>query len=421
MKKIAVIGAGISGLSAAYYLKNDYDITLFEQYSQLGGHAHTVDVDEQGKSFPVDVGFIVFNYETYHYLTQLFNDLDVPVAKSSMSFGVSINKGAIEYGSGPFNHIFAQRRNIFRPSYWKMLFDIKKFNSVSMKHLENKTLPDLTLGEYIQRLGLGDWFTNYYILPMGAAIWSTPLASMLAFPAETFINFFNNHGLLRTKDPIQWYTVKGGSREYVNRLVDALNESGVSFGSKINSVERDSQGVTLTDSLGQSHRFDKVIFATHSDQVLSLLKSPTPEECDLIGVIGYRKNRIVLHKDTSFMPLNRRAWSSWVYFSDQRSSEQDSVSLTYWMNNLQSLPSKQNYFVTVNPGHEPAERDVIKSYDFDHPQFTRDAISAQAKIPSIQGQNNTYFCGAYLRYGFHEDGISSAVNVAKLLGVNPQW
>lgn len=414
--RIAIIGSGIAGLGAAYLLHPHHEIMVFEKNLSLGGHARTVDVVVDQTDVAVDTGFIVFNKRNYPHLTGLFDHLKVPYAKSDMSFGASIDNGWLEYGSVGIRSLFAQKRNMFRPAYWRMLKDIVRFNKQAHHHMAS-TKP---LGEVLNEMGMGDWFRRYYLLAMGAAIWSMPLESMLKFPARTFLRFFENHGLLTVSDHPQWYTVHGGSRNYVN-LVSASFIEKVRLGAHILTVERDAGGVTITLKDSSQERFDKVIFACHPDQAMALLKKPTDKEKAIIGAFRYQPNRAVLHTDASLMPRRRRAWTSWVYRSEQRSDNKPAVSLSYWMNNLQPLPVKTPLLVTLNPGHEPHPDHRLDEHMFDHPVFDEAAIHAQEQLPTLQGEHHTYYAGAWTRYGFHEDGLLSAVNVAAAFGIVPPW
>lgn len=417
MKKIAIIGSGISGLAAAYLLKDRYDVSLYEKNNYHGGHARTINVHDK---LNIDTGFIVFNHHTYPHFSRLLKLLNVAITSSNMSFGVSINKGEIEYGSRKILSLFAQRSNLFKPRFWRMLSDINKFNKASKLHLKNNTLSkNSSLRDYLQTLQVGDWFHQYYIIAMGAAIWSTNAEAMYEFPALTFLQFFHNHGLLDINRPIQWHTIKGGSQVYVKKIIDILIQSNVTFFPEATQVLRNEQ-IAVIDRDGKENSYDKVIFATHSDQALSLLENATHQEKQLLQSIPYQKNTAILHKDESLMPKRKGAWSSWVYLSDKGQGEQQ-ISLSYWMNSLQPLNTSSNYFVTLNPKQRPQEALIIDEHDFEHPQFSQAAITAQSAIENIQGENNTYYCGAYLRYGFHEDGLQSAVNVAKKLDVEVPW
>ncbi|AXA33342.1 NAD(P)/FAD-dependent oxidoreductase [Francisella adeliensis] len=417
MEKIAIIGSGISGLASAYLLKDKFEVILYEKNDYFGGHARTLNVNDT----PVDTGFIVFNHETYYHLTRFLKHLDVPTAKSNMSFGVSIKNGALEYGSNALSSLIAQKSNLLKPSFYKMVRDIFKFNKISKQHLKDKTLDEnISLANYLDTLKVGKWFRNYYLLAMGACIWSTPLKKMYEFPALSFIRFFNNHGLLTVTMPVQWYTVQGGSKTYVTKVVEELKKSGVKFEFGASKVVR-NEAIEITSSDNVTKYFDKVIFACHSDEAIELLDKPTSDENTLVGAIKYQPNKVILHTDKNIMPKRKKAWSSWNYLSKDLNDSRKVVSLSYWMNNLQPLNTSTDYFVTVNPDQKPDASKIINEHNFSHPVFDKKAIDAQAKIPSIQGDNNTYFCGAYLRYGFHEDGILSAVNVAKILGANTPW
>ena len=417
-KKIAIIGSGISGLGAASLLHPFHDITLFEKNDYLGGHSRTVEINTAEGIVPVDTGFIVYNKRNYPLLTRLFDHLKVPVAQSDMSFGVSINKGWLEYGTQSLFNIFAQKKNLVRPAFWSMISDILTFNKQAASYLEK----DLTvsLGDCLDELGMGPWFREYYLLAMGGAIWSTPASGMLDFPAATFIRFFENHGLLTVADHPQWYTVKGGSREYVKRLSQPFLDK-VKLNTGVKSISRRSGGVTVEDTKGDTHHFDDVVFACHADQALAMITDANSEEKRILSAFAYQPNRAVLHSDLSFMPKNKEAWASWVYLADEQSGSGTGVSLSYWMNNLQPLPTKQTVIVTLNPGHEPDPALVYDDHHFEHPVFDAAAIRSQSEITTLQGQNHLWFCGAYQRYGFHEDGLLSAVTMAGKMGIDPPW
>ena len=405
--KIAVIGAGISGLGASYLLHRQNDVTIFEKNPYIGGHTRTLEV----KGVPVDTGFIVYNEPNYPLLTALFRHLGVATQKSEMSFGASIADGFLEYSS---KAPFAQRKNILRPAYLRMVADILRFNRMAERYVD---VPDITLGECLDRLDMGEWFRRYYILAMGAAIWSCSAETMLAFPAGTFLRFFKNHGLLTVRDQPQWYTVTGGSRAYVHKLTAGFADK-IRLNMAARSVLRSADGVFVTDIGGQKHAFDRVIFASHADETLRMIENPTPEETSVLGAFSYQDNEAVLHSDASLMPKNKACWASWVYLSEKKISDTPSVSLTYWMNNLQKLPPETPLFVTLNPGRAPAPALVHDHHKFSHPVFTREAVSAQACLPTLQGKNRSHFCGAWTRYGFHEDGLMSGVAVAKDLGAS---
>jgi len=413
--KVAIIGTGISGLSAAYCLNEHHDITVYERNAYLGGHSRTIEIPINGKSIPVDTGFIVYNERNYPLLVNLFKKLGVPVVRSDMSFGVSVAKGWLEYGS---KNILAQPRNIFRAAYWGMVWDILRFNRIAAK--ETDLYEGKSLGEFLQALGMGDWFKKYYLQAMGAAIWSCSVETILSFPAKSFITFFKNHGLLTTNDHPQWYTVDGGSREYVSRLSEGYKNK-IRFLTPVKSVIRMDDKVIVKDASGQSEKYDEVIFACHADQALQMMTDASDEEKEILGAFKYQNNRIVVHGDTSFMPQHKGAWASWVYLSDAPIDKQPSVSLSYWMNNLQNLHTDNTIIVTLNPAREPDAGTIYDDHNFSHPVFTNETYIAQNKIDSIQGHNRYWFCGAYQRYGFHEDGLLSTILMVRKMGVDIPW
>jgi len=428
--KIAVIGSGISGLSAAYLLSQHHDVTLFEKNDYLGGHTRTVIArPAPGVEIPVDTGFIVFNYRNYPLLAQLFAELDVPVHKSDMSFGLTADDGWFEYGTPKPWNVFAQKRNLLRPTFWRLMNDVLRFFREAPAYMAGgaKHRPGLSLGECLDDMQLGDWFRQYFILPMGAAIWSCPTSTMLAFPADSFLRFFHNHGLLSVRGQPQWHTVTGGAREYVQRLTTRFTDT---FGGKIvrhgvNRVERGDAGVFITADNGARYAADHVVLACHADQALALIENPTDTERDVLSAFRFEKNRTYLHGDTSFMPKRRGAWSSWTYLLEKRAAadahEAPHITMSYWMNRLQSLDRRYPLIETLNPSRAPDPALVYDSFDFEHPIFDQAAVSAQDRIPDIQGTRRTWYCGAWQRNGFHEDGLWSAVCVAAALDAEPAW
>lgn len=428
--KIAVIGSGISGLSAAYLLSQHHDVTLFEKNDYLGGHTRTVVArPAPGVEIPVDTGFIVFNYRNYPLLAQLFAELGVPVHKSDMSFGLTVDNGWLEYGTPKPWNVFAQKRNLLRPAYWRMMRDVARFFREAPAYLEGgkSVRAGLSLGECLDEMQLGDWFRRYFLLPMGAAIWSCPTSTMLDFPAESFLRFFHNHGLLSATGQPQWYTVTGGAREYVSRLTERY--TGI-FGGKIvrhgaTRVERGGNGVFITAENGARYAADKVVFACHADQALRLIDRPTDAERDVLSAFRFQPNRTYLHGDVSFMPKRRGAWSSWTYLLESREAgaadAEPDITMSYWMNRLQTLDRRYPLIETLNPSRPPDPSLVYDSFEFDHPIFDQAAIAAQARIAEIQGTQNTWYCGAWQRNGFHEDGLWSAVRVASTLDAAPAW
>ena len=416
--KIAVIGAGISGMGAAHLLSKTNNVTLLETEKRLGGHARTVTAGKN-RDQPVDTGFIVFNYANYPRLTGLFDELDVPVIKSDMSFGVSADDGRIEYALNDLAALFAQKRNIVNPLFLGMLVDILRFNA---KAVDMAADPDLTLGQLMHRLRMGEWFQKYYLLPFSGAIWSTPLEQMLSFPAQALTRFFQNHNLLNIYGQHQWYTVKGGSVEYVRRLELAMRKHGceIRTGANVVAVRRNSAGAEVRLEGGTWEQFDRVVFACHSDQALAMLADPTAEELSTLGAISYQRNRAVLHADPSIMPKRKSCWASWTYTTTHQNPS-DPVGITYWMNRLQSIPHDDLLLSSLNPTSTIRDELIYEETSFMHPVFDRAALAAQSRIKALQGVNNTWFCGAYLRNGFHEDGYSSAVDVAEHMKLIPQW
>jgi len=413
--KIAIIGTGISGLGAAYLLKPYHDITIYEKNAYLGGHSRTIDIQTGNTTTPVDTGFIVFNNWNYPNLLGLFKKLNVPYQKSDMSFGVSINDGWLEYGSGG---MFAQKRNWLRPQFYAMLADIVRFNKHAPAYIERDT--DMTLEECLDQMKMGDWFRRYYLLAMGAAIWSCPTATIMKFPARAFLQFFKNHGLLSINNRPQWYTVTGGSREYVSRLTAKFKDK-IKLNCGVTRVTRSGDKVNVEDSNGHTETYDRVIFACHANQALKMINGETQAQRDVLGAFDYQDNRIIVHRDLTFMPKEKKCWASWVYLSETKEDNSKDVSLSYWMNNLQGLDPAHPLIVTLNPGRRPQEDMIVDEHKFSHPIFDLKAIKAQEKIAAIQGQNSMWFCGAYQRYGFHEDGLLSAVNVVKAMGVDIPW
>ncbi|WP_088625470.1 NAD(P)/FAD-dependent oxidoreductase [Oceanicola sp. 22II-s10i] len=405
-RRIAIVGSGISGLSAAYYLSPDHDVTLYEADTRLGGHARTVVAGLNGDQ-PVDTGFIVFNYATYPHLTRLFDELGVPVTKSDMSFSASIDGGRIEYGLTNLRTLTAQRRNLLRPGYYRMMSDIMRFGREAEAAARDD---EMTIGELVRDLKMGRWFSDNFLMPMCGAIWSTPLREVDQFPAQSLVRFFRNHALFAQTPDHQWWTVRGGSVEYVRRLKDALTVRGcrILTGTPVHEVRRGPEGVVVKAGEGaRSERFDEIVFACHSDQALRILgDQASVEERSALGDIRYQTNRAVLHRDPSQMPKRRACWASWAY-----RSQDGAIGVTYWMNKLQNIPESDPLFVTLNPSSEIAPDMIYDSVDFAHPMFDRAALSAQTRIGAMQGQQNTWFAGAYLGNGFHEDGIASAVKV----------
>lgn len=413
---IAVIGTGIAGLSAAWMLHREHNVQVFEANAYAGGHTNTLMVGEQ----PVDTGFIVYNEPNYPRLKALLRELDVATQDSDMSFGVSIADGEVEWAGDNIFTMFAQTSNLVSPAHWRMIKDILRFNRQGKDLLERNALPAISLGAYLDENRYGAEFRGRYLAPMAAAIWSAPTATMLDFPVASFLRFFNNHGLLNVADRPQWKTVTGGSHQYVKKIMAVLGER-VHLNTPVSQVRRDADGVGLQTGTGDEQRFDQVIFACHADQALALLADADASEKRLLGVFGFQDNRALLHSDPALMPRRRKVWSAWNYMADNDLLNEQKVSVTYWMNRLQSIPGQRQYFVSLNPLQEPRPAHRIAEIDYAHPVFDQAAVAAQADMHTIQGKNRSWFCGAWCGYGFHEDGLAAAENVVKGLGVAPPW
>lgn len=411
--RIAVIGSGISGLSAAWLLNGRHDVVLYEQASRLGGHSHTV---QAPGNIPVDMGFIVFNRLTYPNLTALLVHLGVATRSSDMSFAASLDGGDFEYSGADLRGLFAQKRNIFRWRFWSMLWGIHRFYRNAERHAAHSA--GLTLGEILADGGYGPAFRDDHLLPMASAIWSSTPSDMLSFPALAFIRFHANHGLLRITDRPVWETVSGGSIEYVKRLAATLKDR-TRTGVGAVCVLRTAGGAEVIDALGHRDTFDHVIIATHADQALAMLADPTPEERTLLGAFRYQRNRAILHQDSRFMPLRRAAWASWNYIGGR---DDATGCFTYWMNRLQHIPETTPLFVTLNPPESPAPDTVVHQEDYDHPIFDTKALAAQSLLWQLQGKRRTWFCGAHFGAGFHEDGLQAGLAVAEQVGaVRRPW
>lgn len=409
---IAVIGSGISGLSAAWLLSKSSRVTLFEKAPTLGGHTNTVVAETPDGPVPVDTGFIVFNEQNYPNLTALFAHLGVETAASNMSFAVTLDGGRMEYSGKQLNGLFGQRRNILRFEHWQLVRDILRFFRRAERDVASCP-PEMSIGEFLEKHDYSRAFIDDHILPMSAAIWSTPSRGMLDFPARTFIAFFANHSLLQVGNRPVWRTVRGGSRTYLQALLaDSGLETVTSAG--IISIRRDAQGVDIAFANGETRRFDQVVMACHANDALALLEDRTEAENQLLGQFRYVNNHAVLHTDTSFMPRRRHLWSSWNYL--RSGSGEDNLSLTYWMNRLQPLATNSPLFVTLNPHRDFAQGSVQYRVDYEHPLFDAGAIAAQSDLWQIQGTNRTWFAGAWMGYGFHEDGLQAGLEVAERIG-----
>ena len=405
--KIAIVGSGISGNSLAYTLSKEHDITLFEKNNRLGGHSHTHEIISQGKKINVDTGFIVFNKKTYPLFTKLLDELNVQYEKSDMSFSVFSKDKNFEYNGTSINTLFSQRKNIFNYKFIKMIYEIIKFNKVALTLLSAKT--EISLETFLRQNNFSDYFCKNYILPMGSAIWSSNINSMLKFPAVFFVKFFNNHGMLNINDRPQWLTVTNGSKEYVEKLTASIKKN-IRLNCPVRAVKRNKDSVEITSSDG-NEIFDYIFFACHSDEALKLISDPSAQEKEVLSSIPYSKNEVTLHTDESIMPKNKLTWAAWNYNID--STDDMPIALTYNMNILQNLKTQQTILVTLNDNGNINPEKVLKKINYDHPLFSLRSVEAQKNYGIISGVNRTGYAGAYWGNGFHEDGISSAYNAIK--------
>ncbi|MFC7052800.1 NAD(P)/FAD-dependent oxidoreductase [Hansschlegelia quercus] len=419
--RIAVVGAGISGASAAWALSKNHEVVVYESEQRLGGHSHTVDIDYDGSSIAVDTGFIVYNELNYPNLTALFAELGVETQASDMSFGLSLDGGAFEWSGKTIRTLFAQRKNMVALSYLWMLREVLRFNKLCRMDLAAGVLSGLSLGAWLDRHGLSRRFRDDYLMPIASAIWSTPAMHVLDFPAESFVSFFANHKLIDPDRPL-WRTVKGGSRAYVEKLAKSY-EKGLRIGTRVAAIRRDDDGVVIIDERGGRDRFDEVVMACHSDQALDLLVDVSSEEHDVLSAIRYRSNDVVLHRDVRLMPKRSAVWSAWNYLGSRKDPKAGSrdVAVTYWMNVLQGIDAEHPLFITLNPPFEPDPTKIFRRFSYAHPQYDAAALAAQRRVPSLQGRRRTWFCGAWTGHGFHEDGLSSGLDVAERLGGQIPW
>lgn len=418
--RVAIIGTGISGLSAGWLLSRRCDVTVFEAAGRVGGHANTVSVLEGSRTFAVDTGFIVYNPQTYPNLTALFSHIEVPTRPSDMSLSVSLDGGSLEYSGTGFRGVFAQRKNLMSPRFWSMLRDIKRFYHEAPRDVLHLDATRTTLGDYLSERRYGRAFQDDHLLPMAAAIWSAPAHTLLDYPAAAFISFYHNHGLLKLRERPEWRTVIGGSRAYVRRLIAPFADR-IRLKTPIETITRARDGITIRDRSGSAWWFDHVVIATHADQALAMLADASAQERGLLGAFGYTRNTAILHKDPTLMPVRRAAWASWNYLGN-RSTSDHPVSVSYWMNNLQGLAGAPDLFVTLNPTRAPRDGTVLHEEIYAHPRFDTQALQAQTDLWSLQGQRSTWFCGAHFGAGFHEDGLQSGLAVAEALcGERRPW
>ena len=404
--KIAIIGSGISGNVLAYHLNRDHDITVFEANDYIGGHTHTHDIHLDNRDYVIDTGFIVLNYKTYPNFTGLLAELDVPTQKSNMSFSVKCELTGLEYNGENLNTLFAQRSNLLRPGFYKMIGDILRFNKQALQLLEQDAT-DISLGDYLFENGYSSMFIDNYIIPMGSAIWSSSYQQMMRFPAQLFIRFFHNHGLLSVNDRPDWYVIKNGSRSYVQALTRDFRDR-IRLRAPVRSVRRFSNHVEISSDDMEAERFDYVFFACHSDQAMAMLDQPDALEREILGAFPYQDNQAILHTDTALLPKRKRAWAAWNYH--RRNDPEQPVAVTYDMNILQGIDSPHTFCVTLNNTSAIDESKILRRMHYAHPLFTADSMQSQQRHAELNGNKRCYYAGAYWRYGFHEDGVVSALN-----------
>lgn len=420
--RIAIVGTGIAGMSCAWLLNQAHDITVYETADHPGGHSNTVSMPTDQGDVPVDTGFIVYNERNYPNLTALFDHFSVPTKPSSMSFGVSLDGGRFEYsGSETYGTLFAQKSNLLRPAFHRMLADIMRFNAAASRFLRGDDTPEpLTIGAFLDRGRYGDAFRNRYLLPMSAAIWSANLEDIESFPARSFLQFFDNHGLISLDDRPEWRTVEGGSAVYVDKLTASYRDR-LQLGVGATRISREDGLVMIEDSDGRLSAFDAVVLACHADQALALIDSPTVDETAVLGAFSYQSNEAYLHSDPELMPKRRAVWSSWNYMANSTRAKGAKISVTYWMNHLQRLETDRLALLSLNPLEKPADEHLIETMRYDHPLFDQKALDAQNRLSEIQGRHGLWFAGAHWGYGFHEDGLLSGLRVAACLGVVSPW
>ena len=420
MEKLAIVGTGIAGMGAAYFLNKNYDITVFEKDNYVGGHTNTITLKENGKNIFIDTGFMVFNKITYPNLTRLFEKLNVAIKPTDMSFSVFHLESGLEYSGSGLNGLFAQRKNLFNPKFVKMLFQVNRFNKESLETLSDPKYSDYSLADYVEEKGFSQEFLNKYLIPMSAAVWSSPPDLMLKFPAKTLVRFFHNHGFLGLDTQHQWYTVVDGSQNYRNKIIKEYQDK-IHINRAVKTVLRENGKVKITTIDNIEYVFDKVIFASHADEALKMLADPTDMESNILSKFKYQLNKATLHTDKTIMPKNKKVWSSWNYRIEPKNGEVK-TSTIYYMNSLQHVSKNRDYFVSINDPGNVAKDKVIKEIDYDHPLFDLDSIKAQENIQQINKQgNNTYFCGSYFNYGFHEDAFTSALELSNQLLGNIKW
>jgi uncharacterized protein len=413
--KIGVVGAGVAGLTASHLLSQKYDVTLIESGNRIGGHTNTIQVEENGVKIGVDTGFIVLNDRNYTNFKKLLASLDVKIRDTDMSFSYYDQNNGFNYAGTGIAGYFAQKKNFFSPKHYRFLLNVKKYSKKAANDVSSDSLLDETLGEYLIRNEFPKDIIDKFMIPMGAAVWSGSRSEIANFPVKMFLKFFDNHGILDLNNAPQWHTVIGGSCTYVKKIINTFN-GNIIKGNGAKSIVRKKNGVLICLLNGEELMFDKVVCATHADQTYRMIEDITNEEKNILEPWEYSKNKTILHTDTSIMPPSKSAWACWNYVKDIDSKDDDDVSVTYYMNRLQGLKTHNDYLVTLNPTKEIPKDKIIYETEYTHPKFTHLSISTQEKVPEVNGSNNLYFCGSYCRYGFHEDAVLSAVNVAKKLG-----
>ena len=418
MERLAIIGSGVAGLGCAHFLKDRYDLTIFEAGAHVGGHANTVDVDDGGEAKPVDTGFMVYNEVTYPLLTRLFSELDVDTRETSMSFSVQHRPSGIEWNGDRLSTLFAQRKNLLNLRHWKFLFQLNRFNTEAVAAIEEAEWAEMTLGEYVEARGYGQDFMERYLIPMSSAVWSTPPEKIGEFPAMTLLRFWFNHGFLGLKGQHQWRTVVGGSREYVRKLIVPFEER-IHLQTPVTKVEKTGAGVAVTvgGDKPRTLEFDRVIMAAHADHSLAMLAEPSALQQELLSLFAYQDNDVDLHTDRTFMPEKKLAWASWNY----RSREDGQASTHYWMNSLQGVSEKTEFFVSLNTRAEIAAESIRAKLQYEHPLFDMKSMKAQSRLPELNADGPIYFCGSYFRYGFHEDALKSAYDLCTLMLEKDPW
>jgi predicted NAD/FAD-binding protein len=413
---MAIIGTGIAGLGCAHFLHRRFELTLYEKSDYAGGHTNTIAVPEENRSVPVDTGFMVFNKITYPNLTRLFDELGVAIKPTKMSFSVQHLPTRLEFCGTSLNHLFAQRRNLARPRFWKMLMQINRFNAEAIAALASPQFQNHTVGEYVRERGYGDDFLDFYLVPMSSAVWSTPPDLMLEFPAVALLRFFHNHGFLGLHTQHPWFTVVNGAKSYVEKITAPFRDK-IQLRRGCASVRRAGGQVKVTDVSGETKTFDQVVFASHADETLKMLADADWQEHTLLSEFKYQPNTALLHTDASVMPKTKLCWASWNYRIDRDANGKISPSTIYWMNSLQGVSDRQNYFVSINGENSVNPSRILKRINYEHPLFSLGAIRAQRDLPKLNERmnSNIHFCGSYFRYGFHEDAFTSALDLCRVL------